>query len=519
MKDSIQLSDIQNGSTEALGRLYVRYFPEVLRFVTLNKGAMDEARDCFHDAVFLLAHHTNGQQNMGLFLYSVVRVLWQEQMRSKKANPSSMLHTSEFLEMNPNFLKETLHAVKTIEERIKGLAEPGRTFVNEHLAHDIPLEEIGVRMGFTDSTSAAKNYFKAIAKLLNGDALSVSQEQLLEFRKHYTGQASEEERISFEDILKKNSGVKQAFMAYSALRNSIAALKVYQQLHEKLDEIFKSRDWSEPELVEPARNVKKPGLIFWILVVLAVVVITFFATRQVYVQAPVQTEVSIETPSENKSMAESVTETEEAITEAEESDAEESMSIRAFMISQAGFFATQYSKIQDAKAIRLRRGDTLDFRTQPVFFDAALDVAVYRVSSPMWENTLRIPYRLSGLQASVGTTIMLAVGGEMHLGSITGLKLEGDARFYQTDLHAVPDAAGAPVISQNGNVVGLYLLDAYGNPKVLKSTQVVGVIGANASTEEMRDFVRSEDNRLAGFERQDQKLKMEPFILEVVPFY
>lgn len=189
------------------------------------------------------------------------------------------------------------------------------------------------------------------------------------------------------------------------------------------------------------------------------------------------------------------------------------------MISQAGFFATQYSKIQDAKAIRLRRGDTLDFRTQPVFFDASLDVAVYRVSSPTWENTLRIPYRLSGLQASVGTPLMVVAGGDMHLGSITGLEVDGDSRFYQTDLQAVADAAGAPVVSQNGNVVGLYLLDADGKPKVLKSTQLVGSLGANASIGEMRDFVRSEDNRLAGFERQDQKLKMEPFILEVVPFY
>ncbi|TVR37084.1 MAG: hypothetical protein EA392_13695 [Cryomorphaceae bacterium] len=521
MKDSIQLSDIQNGSSEALGRLYAQYFPEVLRFVTLNKGTMDEARDCFHDAVFLLVHHSDGQKDMGVFMYSVVRVLWQEQMRSKKANPTSMLHVSEFLEMDPGFLRKTLHTVKATEERIKNLAEPGRTFVNEHLAHDVPLEEIGMRMGFSDSTSAAKNYFKAIAKLLDGDELDVTQEQLLEFRKHYTGQATEDEKSGFAEARRENGALEQVFLAYSALRDSIAALKVYQQLHEKLDEIFKSRDWSEPQLASVEGGGKRPGLVFWLLVVLATGVITFFATRQIYLHSPALSEAAVDSATNNLAEENGAAVSDENLIH--EPDVVESeapkLNARSFMISQAGFFITQHSKVQDAKSIRLRRGDTLDFRTQAVFYDAALDIAIYHVTSPAWENTLRIPYRLSGLQASVGTPIMVATGGEMYLGSITGLELDGDARFYQTDLHAAPHASGAPVVSQNGNVVGICLVDADGNAKVLKSTQVVGSLGANASVAEMRNYVRSEDNRLAGFERQDQKLKMEPFILEVVPFY
>lgn len=171
MKDRIQFSDLTEQNPRAIQRLYENNFPLILEFITLNHGTMNEARDIFHDSVFVLIQRMREKQieesaDLTLYLYSIARVLWTELLREKLMDESNVRHVHEYLELDQEKITSRLKAVKELSARFKTLAEPGRTIVREHFANNVTLAEVAQRMGFSSEESARKGKLKALKKLI-----------------------------------------------------------------------------------------------------------------------------------------------------------------------------------------------------------------------------------------------------------------------------------------------------------------------------------------------------------------
>lgn len=171
MSDKIQFSELIKRSPKAVQSLYETNFPIVLRFVTLNTGSLDEAREIFHDALFVLLQRIKENQidesdDLTLHVYSIARILWMDMMRGKRMNEHKILHVHEFLELKPEVIRKRIVGVKTMSARFKTLPEPGRTIVRDHFARGESLSEIALRMGFSSEESAEKNKLKAITTLM-----------------------------------------------------------------------------------------------------------------------------------------------------------------------------------------------------------------------------------------------------------------------------------------------------------------------------------------------------------------
>lgn len=171
MKEKVQLSELKKRDPHAIQALYEYNFPIVLKFVTLNTGSIDEAREIFHDAVFILMERIREKQldesaNFTLHLYSIARILWIDMMREKLMDESNVKHIHEFLELEPTRIRSKIVGVKRLSAQFKSLAEPGRTIVREHIAHGVSLSEISRRMGFSSEESAVKNKYKALKSLI-----------------------------------------------------------------------------------------------------------------------------------------------------------------------------------------------------------------------------------------------------------------------------------------------------------------------------------------------------------------
>lgn len=171
MKERIQFSDLRKRESRAIQALYDNNFPLVLKFVTVNTGSLDEAREIFHDAVFILLQRITEQRidesaNLTLHLYSIARILWIDMMREKLMDEHNVLHVHEFLDLDADRIRSRIVGVKRLSGQFKSLAEPGRTIVREHIAHGISLQEISQRMGFSTEESAVKNKYKALKKLI-----------------------------------------------------------------------------------------------------------------------------------------------------------------------------------------------------------------------------------------------------------------------------------------------------------------------------------------------------------------
>lgn len=171
MKSKISITELKKRNPQAIQQLYANNFPLVLKFVTTNTGSMDEARDIFHDSVFILLARLNENQlddsaNLQLHIYSIARILWLDLMREKLMDETNVQHVHEFLELDANEIRRKIRGVRRMAAQFKILPEPGRTIVREHIAHGVSLTEISQRMGFSEESSAGKNKYKALIKLI-----------------------------------------------------------------------------------------------------------------------------------------------------------------------------------------------------------------------------------------------------------------------------------------------------------------------------------------------------------------
>lgn len=171
MKEKIQFSDLKKRDSRTIQVLYENNFPIILKFVTVNTGSIDEAREIFHDSVFVLIQRIREKQldesaNLTLHLYSIARILWIDMMREKLMDETNVRHVHEFLDLDPERIRKRIVGVKRLSAQFKSLAEPGRTIVREHIAHGVSLSEIAQRMGFSAEDSAQKNKLKALKSLI-----------------------------------------------------------------------------------------------------------------------------------------------------------------------------------------------------------------------------------------------------------------------------------------------------------------------------------------------------------------
>lgn len=347
------------------------------------------------------------------------------------------------------------------------------------------------------------------------------------FEKWRKNSFSATEREAFESRLKSDASFAEDFRLYEQVIADIKQQQTYEDLMMQLSEVHKAKDWSAPTSEIMKSNKPQFGWLLLVLAVLAATTITFIVARALYStestlapDAPQQTEAVLPINNQVGAAPDST-----AVVNEESEVADEVVSSEpnptAFMISESGYFVAQYSKIKEARSVRLRQNDTTEYKVKMLFNDPELDVAVLRLSEGYWPRNSRLPYRLASTQAFENTEVMaVARSGEIEfgLGYIKALESGGDRDFYSVELEDVKPISGGVLLSRNGNVVA-FIRSANDSLQFVKSTELVGLLARHASDPDMADYLPAADNRLAGFEREVQRQKMEPFVLEVIQFY
>ncbi len=361
----------------------------------------------------------------------------------------------------------------------------------------------------------------------------VEFDDIILFGKVSKNELNQEDLVAFEKRLSEDKGFRSAYEKYLQIIGDIQQQQHYEDLMVLLNENYKAKNWS---VVPEETEFRKAPYLVWILIVVGIigaVILTYVITRSEFTDST-ETEQVSEAVEQGENLqsegggetagsgvAEPVEETESEEIVEEESPATDP-NPTAFMISQNGYFLTQYTDVRDARFLRLRQNDTTEYKVEVVLSDATLDVAVLKMLSDDWERTNRLPYRLATTQAFPNTEIM-AVGrsGDMRNenGTITSLDDNGAFEFYSVE---IPDGVrfkGGPVISKNGNIVAIVTTNEAGEPRFVKSTHLVGMLARHADDPALSDYLPSGSNNLAARERPDQLNRIEPFVLEVIRFY
>lgn len=356
-----------------------------------------------------------------------------------------------------------------------------------------------------------------------------SIENITLFEKFSSKKLTDEERVAFEERLKSNSAFKAEYEKYLLVLEEVKSQQLFQEQMQVFNERFKSKDRSVSGLVSTESNRSAfPALAIVITALISALVtglIFFFLffssgkSNQKVAEQPIA-DISDQTTNQEPAIelsTDTATLKQQVVAEPEEKP----ISINAFMISQSGYFITQYSKIKEAKSIRLLSADESNLKAEVVFSDENRDLALLKVDQADVKSLGTLAYRLATTKAGPETDLM-AVYFQNGVKPLYGKIIEpedGDSDiYYTTDLDFNENCASAPVISKNGNVVGL-IISAGSEFRLYKSTELVNWLLAAAADGNLPEYKYADNNRLSGLERPDQLTRMTPFVFRVLLFY
>ena len=146
----------------------------VEKYVLDNSGSMDDAKDVFQDAMFLLikkVQDVNFQltSKLSTFLYGIGRNLWLKKLTKKKVDLKAYeneLKTEELEEVDHQKLERT----KLMRHCIEQLGEPCKTIIVQFYFFKASMEEIANMLNYTNANNAKNQKykcFKRLQKLMN----------------------------------------------------------------------------------------------------------------------------------------------------------------------------------------------------------------------------------------------------------------------------------------------------------------------------------------------------------------
>jgi len=134
-----------------------------------------------------------------------------------------------------------------------------------------------------------------------------------------------------------------------------------------------------------------------------------------------------------------------------------------FPVSLNGYFITSLHLVKNANGVYISRsGDTSRYSTDVVIRDSLHDIAIVRITDTLFNQFKTLPFTITDKQLEIGEYVYTLgyskndiVFNEGSISSVTGY-LE-DSTAYQLSIPANPGNSGGPIISSNGEILGILL--------------------------------------------------------------
>ncbi|UEG51722.1 RNA polymerase sigma factor [Mucilaginibacter daejeonensis] len=170
--DSEVIFGILNDSESILKRLYVAYFPMVLQLIINNNGTADDAKDVYQEAIIVLYNKVKSgnfelSSKLKTFLYSVCRKLWLKRLNQMSRYGGDI---KDFQDHLPVEEENDLHSERELEfskmeGALKLLGEPCKTIIEDFYIHNLSMQDICERFGYTNADNAKTQKYKCLQRL------------------------------------------------------------------------------------------------------------------------------------------------------------------------------------------------------------------------------------------------------------------------------------------------------------------------------------------------------------------
>ncbi|MFL5728114.1 MAG: RNA polymerase sigma factor [Cytophagaceae bacterium] len=170
--DEEMIAGLTAGSESALSSLYKSYFPMILNFIQNNSGSYDEAKDVYQEAVILFYEKVReGRLELSCriktYLYSVCRRLWLKRLSEKSRYSGGIEDSEKFIAIEneekaeEDYENNFIHMKAAVDQ----LGEPCKSIIQDFYIHELSMEEIADKFGYTSSDNAKNQKYKCLQRL------------------------------------------------------------------------------------------------------------------------------------------------------------------------------------------------------------------------------------------------------------------------------------------------------------------------------------------------------------------
>ena len=164
---------IREGNEFVLKRVYKENFPAIKKYIVSNSGDEDDAKDLYQEAFMVFYQKVKEnefelQSSIKTYLYAVARNLWLKKLRLFSSGMIVPLKDEDdYSEVAEDVeqAEDRDNEVKHLKLALDQLGEPCKTILNDFFYHKKSMEEIAVKMNYTNSANAKNQKYKCFNRL------------------------------------------------------------------------------------------------------------------------------------------------------------------------------------------------------------------------------------------------------------------------------------------------------------------------------------------------------------------
>ena len=163
---------ILNNSEEALNKLYVGYFPMVLQFILNNSGDEADAKDVYQEAIIVVYDKIRSgkfelSSKLKTYLYSVSRRIWLKKLAQQSKKTNNISDFEDVLAIDEDFERheEKDQQFNQMKKALDLLGEPCKTIIQDFYIHNLSMQDICEKFGYTNTDNAKTQKYKCLQRL------------------------------------------------------------------------------------------------------------------------------------------------------------------------------------------------------------------------------------------------------------------------------------------------------------------------------------------------------------------
>lgn len=352
--------------------------------------------------------------------------------------------------------------------------------------------------------------------------------------RYRNGEMDSHEKLFFEELKRNNAEIDQLAAEHSFFLSQLEKLSDEKSFKHQLNEV-QSKLINEGFISSNSSKSKARVIYLWnryrrtVAVAAAIAGVVSLSTATVVSKYSENKKVAVITPLvDNKlnqfeyKLNQIEHKLNDATTAPSKSKFKANFRATGFLVDGRGYLVTNAHVVQNAKnlIVENKKGD--QFYAQEIYSNTLTDLAILKISDSTFQPVTDLPYTFTKSNAELAEPIFTlgypreeVVYGEGYLSAKSGYY--GDTTSYQISISANPGNSGGPVISKNGEVIGII------SSKETNADGVVFAIKSRNIYAALKEIKKEKDltiktpsvNTLKGLDRVKQIKKLEDYIYKV----